>query len=234
MPAFIQTLVLIFCHLIPTQLDTVLEFLSTVNVNGQSGLEIVVSKWLGVYGEIQGFYAVKISTVALTQLYLSPDTRLQHIQLQGELIIDANPSITCTDKEIRTRSIAKSQPDRYTTVSFHTKAMQLLVGEYLQQRESKQSSMLNLDKHDDENSEDWEFEDVEEDYFGNEEIDLMDPEMASDPVYLMDVKVCDLIVGTFSLFLKRSKDEEHVWRCCSGAINDTKESVGRSPPSVDR
>lgn len=65
--------------------------------------------------------------------------------------------------------------------------MKLLIGEYLQQRESKLASMLKLDKDDD--SEEWEYEGDEDDFFGNEELNTTDPELMNDPIYLMDLKV---------------------------------------------
>lgn len=92
MPSFVQTLVLIFCHLIQNQLATVVDFLSNIVINEKTGLEIFITKWLAIFGEIQGFYAVKVSTVALTQLILSLDPRLNQIQLIGDLIINETPS----------------------------------------------------------------------------------------------------------------------------------------------
>lgn len=93
MPSFVQTLVLIFCHLIQTQMTTVLTFLSSLTIGDKTGLEIFISKWLNIFGEIQGFYAVKLSTSALVKLYLSSDQRLQSIQLQGDLIVNNAQSI---------------------------------------------------------------------------------------------------------------------------------------------
>jgi hypothetical protein len=92
MPSFIQTLVLLFCHLIQSQLVSLLDFLISIKIDNQSGLEIVLEKWLGIFGEIQGFYAVKLSMAALVTLYLSTDQRLQQIQLQGDIILDDHNS----------------------------------------------------------------------------------------------------------------------------------------------
>jgi hypothetical protein len=45
-PAFIQSLILVFARLSLVGAQDVVEFLSQIEINGQNGLQVVLSKWL--------------------------------------------------------------------------------------------------------------------------------------------------------------------------------------------
>ena len=69
MPSFIQvdyintksqTLVIVFAHYIHTQLDTVLSFLSSLNIETQDGLTVLLNIWCDNHESFHGFHAIKV------------------------------------------------------------------------------------------------------------------------------------------------------------------------------
>jgi hypothetical protein len=130
MPAFVETLVLIFCHLIETQCQTVISFLSEIRLQGSSGLELFLRSFCGCFQDLQGVYTVKLGALAMMLLLSSRDPRLMNIQVKGELIVN-------NSKRIVTRSRSKDVPDQYTTTTFPIKALTLVLDEYQSQLESK-------------------------------------------------------------------------------------------------
>jgi hypothetical protein len=57
---FIQSFVMIYAHLIQSQLGATLDFLSSLNVQGRSGLDVVLSIWLDNSIYFQGYYSLKL------------------------------------------------------------------------------------------------------------------------------------------------------------------------------
>lgn len=105
MPAFIETLVLIFCYFIQTNCEVVLSFLESIQLTGhlyKSGLELFLSSWCDVFHDLQGVCNVKLSTMAMMTILSTGDPRLNSILVKGDLIIQPNT------KKIVTRSMAKS------------------------------------------------------------------------------------------------------------------------------
>lgn len=92
MPSFVQSLVLIFCNLIHSQLQVIVDFLATTTVNNKSGLDIFIKAWCSSFGEFQGYCSVKSSTVAMAELYACSAHQLQSIVLQGDLVIPVSTS----------------------------------------------------------------------------------------------------------------------------------------------
>lgn len=78
---------MVFAQLCLTQHEVVINFLSSVDVNGRNGLDIVLSAWLANHTDFQGLYNQKVSTVALTKIYMSGDARVANIQVNGDLIV---------------------------------------------------------------------------------------------------------------------------------------------------
>ena len=78
---------MVFSQLCLTQHEVVINFLSGVNINGRSGLDIVLAAWLANHADFQGLYNQKVSTVALTKIYMSGDARIASIQVNGDLIV---------------------------------------------------------------------------------------------------------------------------------------------------
>jgi hypothetical protein len=60
---FTQSLVLPFAYLIHTQLDTVITLVESIQVNGRSGLEVLLSAWTSCHQVIQGYWNTRISYV---------------------------------------------------------------------------------------------------------------------------------------------------------------------------
>jgi importin-9 len=137
MPAFVETLVLIFCHLIDTQCQTVISFLSEIQLQGYSGLELFVRSFCDSFHDLQGLYTVKLGTMAMMSLLSTKDARLMGIQVKGELIVS-------NSKRIVTRSRSKEVPDQYTTTNFPIKAMTLLLDEYQSQSESRMQGLKGM------------------------------------------------------------------------------------------
>ncbi|CAG8445061.1 3579_t:CDS:10 [Funneliformis caledonium] len=107
---FIQSLVMIFAHLMLSQLSTVVEFLSTLDINGRNGLELLLNIWLENHESFQGYYSIKVSSIALSKLFLSGDPRIQGIQVKGDLIVT-------NSSRIMTRSRTLTNPDQYIYIS---------------------------------------------------------------------------------------------------------------------
>lgn len=102
MPAFIETLVLVFCHIIQKQCTTVIDFLDSLQLeNGSSALGLFFSCWCDVFNDFQGVYQVKLSTTTLMMVLSLADSRLNNITVKGDLIVQ-------NDKKIKTRSMAKN------------------------------------------------------------------------------------------------------------------------------
>jgi hypothetical protein len=57
---FLQSLILVFAHLINTQMETVVQFLVSVNIDGRNGLEILLPVWCENHDSFSGFYALKV------------------------------------------------------------------------------------------------------------------------------------------------------------------------------
>ncbi|XP_022238749.1 importin-9-like [Limulus polyphemus] len=98
----IQSLIMVFAHLIHHQMDAVLEFLCGVpGPTGKSALEFVLTEWCSRQHLFFGAYESKVSTLALCKLLEhgveNNDQRLVAISVKGDQIFN---SIS----EIRTRS----------------------------------------------------------------------------------------------------------------------------------
>ncbi|OSX67203.1 hypothetical protein POSPLADRAFT_1063974 [Postia placenta MAD-698-R-SB12] len=119
---FIQSLVIPFAFLINNQRDTVLSLLESMNGEGRSGLDILIQTWCENEETFQGFWAQRVSTLALCSLYASERPSLQSITVKGDLIIKPE-----TRNVIMTRSKTKSMPTEFTIVPFPVKALKLLL-----------------------------------------------------------------------------------------------------------
>ncbi|CAB4420248.1 unnamed protein product [Rhizophagus irregularis] len=201
---FIQSLVMIFAHLMLNQLSTVVEFLNTLDINGRNGLEILLNTWLENHESFQGYYSIKVSAIALSKLFLSGDPRIQGIQVKGDLIVT-------NSSRIMTRSRSRKNPDQFTYVSANVKIIKLLISDLQNSSDSDvKRSELDYDEYDDEDSVETddgcdEWEDVEEpspfapaeDYVvlseyldkGKDLDDVDDdPDIKEDPVYLTNLR----------------------------------------------
>ncbi|KAH1171946.1 hypothetical protein KIL84_007564, partial [Mauremys mutica] len=97
-----QSLIMVFAHLVHSQLEPLLEFLSSLpGPTGKPALEFVMAEWMSRQHLFYGQYEGKVSSVALCKLLQyginSDDKRLQDIRVKGEEIFNM-------DEGIRTRS----------------------------------------------------------------------------------------------------------------------------------
>lgn len=123
--AFIQSLILVFARLSLAGAHDVVDFLSQLHINGQSGLQIVLAKWLENSVSFAGYDKIRQNVIALSKLYSLNDARIAQITVKGDLIVGAD------DGRIKTRSRAKQNPDQYTIVPATLKIVKVLIEELL-------------------------------------------------------------------------------------------------------
>ncbi|KAI5481652.1 Importin 9 [Pseudohyphozyma bogoriensis] len=112
-PSFSQSLILPFAYLIHTQADTVLSLLEGVQVaSGRPALEVLLTAWCDNVDVFQGYWGLKVSTVAMVQLFSSARPSLQRIQVKGDLLL--------TD-------VNSKNPDQFPPIPFHAKALKVLL-----------------------------------------------------------------------------------------------------------
>ncbi|RSL71941.1 hypothetical protein CEP54_001060 [Fusarium duplospermum] len=99
--AFIQSLILVFARLTLSGASDVVDFLSQIQINGESGLQVVLAKWLENSVNFAGYDEIRQNVIALSKLYSLNDARLAQTNVKGDLIVNAN------DGRIKTRSRAK-------------------------------------------------------------------------------------------------------------------------------
>ena len=83
----IQSLVIPFAFLITNQRDTVLQLLEGINVNGRSGLDILLQTWCENAETFQGFWPGRVSTLGLCELLRAARPSLQQITVKGDIIL---------------------------------------------------------------------------------------------------------------------------------------------------
>ncbi|KAI9007390.1 armadillo-type protein [Gaertneriomyces semiglobifer] len=196
MPSFIQQLVMVFVHLLNTQPQAlVIDFLATMDLDGRSGLEVVVNAWCDTFGDFHGFYNIKASAVAMTKVFAAGDGRVQGLMVKGDEIV--------TSDRIITRSMTRNRPVQYQSIPFPAKALKLILTELQHQQESRMRAAVpsigNEDTVDDEDDEgEWDDEpgsswleeiaNLERTVDMDAEGDDEDPDLINDPIYQMDLK----------------------------------------------
>lgn len=149
---FIQSLILVFARLTLISAREVVDFLAQVNINGQSGLPIVMSKWLENSVNFAGYDEIKQNIIALATLYNLEDPRLAQVEVKGDLIIQDTG-------RIKTRSQTRSNPDRYTTVTAPLKIIKVLVEELAAASGSKEidaATAAALEEEGSDDDDEWE------------------------------------------------------------------------------
>ena len=130
----VESLILIFAHLIYYELPPILDFLSSLPApNGkQSALEFVLINWLNRQHLFFGSYENKVSILALCKLlehsilHQSEDSNpnLNRITVPGDVIIADSSS-----PGIKTRSKTASQPVQWSYVPCSVKILKLLLAQ---------------------------------------------------------------------------------------------------------
>ena len=123
---FIQSLCLVFVGLSLAAPKEVLDFLAQVNINGQNGLGVVLTKWLENSVHFAGFDEVRQNVVALSKIFALHDERVHAVHVKGELVVDTSGP---QSGRIKTRSQAKLNPDRYTAIPADLKILKIMVDE---------------------------------------------------------------------------------------------------------
>ena len=84
-----------------------------MNINNRSGLDILVQTWCENAETFQGFWPSRISTLALTQLFISGRPSLQNLMVKGDIII--KPETKNGERRIR----QCAYPYTYSWASYH-------------------------------------------------------------------------------------------------------------------
>uniref|UniRef100_A0A7N6BR71 Importin N-terminal domain-containing protein n=1 Tax=Anabas testudineus TaxID=64144 RepID=A0A7N6BR71_ANATE len=203
-----QSLIMVFAHLVHSQLEPLLEFLCSLpGPTGKPALEFVMTEWMSRQHLFYGQYEGKVSTVALCKLLQhglnTDDKRLQDIVVKGEEIY--NP-----EDGIRTRSKSAKNPERWTNIPLLVKVFKLIINELSTVVEANASRANAADWSQGEynqttppeDGEDDEEEDegvagqllsdliasnkYEDDYYEDDEED--DPDALKDPIYQIDLQ----------------------------------------------
>ncbi|KAJ6520160.1 armadillo-type protein [Mycena sanguinolenta] len=119
---FLQSLVIPFAFLINNQRDTVLDLLESMNIQGRSGLDILIQTWCENAETFQGFWPSRISTMGLCQLFVSERPSLQNLMVKGDIIVKPE-----TQNVIMTRSRTKLSPHEFSSIPFPVKTLKLLL-----------------------------------------------------------------------------------------------------------
>eukprot|EP00064_Thunnus_orientalis_P013015 superscaffoldBa00002064_g13052 len=167
-----QSLIMVFAHLVHSQLEPLLEFLCSLpGPTGKPALEFVMTEWMSRQHLFYGQYEGKVSTVALCKLLQhslnTDDKRLQDIVVKGE-------EIYSPEDGIRTRSKSAKNPERWTNIPLLVKIFKLIINELSTVVEANASRV---------NAADWSQDD---DYYEDDEED--DPDALKDPIYLIDLQ----------------------------------------------
>ena len=121
--AFIQSLCMVFVSLSTVAPKDVIDFLSQLTINNTNGLHVVMTKWLENAILFAGFEEVRQNVVALSKVFGLHDQRIAVINVKGDLVIE-------NTGRIKTRSQARNNPDRYSSISAEVKILKLLIGEF--------------------------------------------------------------------------------------------------------
>ncbi|KAI1280003.1 armadillo-type protein [Xylaria sp. FL0933] len=121
---FIQSLILVFARLSLVGAHDVVEFLTTIQINGQTGLQVVLSKWLENSVNFAGYDEIRQNVIALSKLYSLNDPRVAQTMVRGDMIMPVSDRIV-------TRSRAKQNPDQYTIIPAPLKILKVLIEELL-------------------------------------------------------------------------------------------------------
>ncbi|KAJ8665420.1 hypothetical protein QAD02_007082, partial [Eretmocerus hayati] len=193
-PTVMQSLLMIYAHLINSEFDAVLNFLSTVpGPTGESALAFVLTEWVNKQQLFYGSYDRKVATVALSKILeygvTQNDSRLNQIVVDGDLIPSANDS-----NGVRTRGKSQSAPMQWTRIPVLVKIFKLVVDElgyYLEATTAEQ----DVEESDDENDEEddsivdpgYDVNVAFMDSFENENGDDTDPDLKQDTIYHLNI-----------------------------------------------
>ncbi|KAI0789448.1 ARM repeat-containing protein [Abortiporus biennis] len=161
--SFIQSLVIPFAFLIHNgQRDTVLSLLSSTTIPSsssptgtRSGLDVLIQTWCENAETFQGFWAIRISNLALCSLFAAAGEGagdvLKSIIVKGDLIVREE-----TKNVIMTRSRTKKIPTEFTRIPFPVKTVKILLHDLQSNGESAAMGLGATEELDsDDGDEEW-------------------------------------------------------------------------------
>lgn len=147
-----MSLMMTFAHLFVTQMEAVLNFLSTVpGPTGEPAIQFVFSNWLCRQQLFYGAYERKVSTMALCKLFehgvTTKDSRLTSVTIR-ELV---EPSV---DTAHNTRSQSAKRAQEWQSVPVLVKVFKLLINEldHLKEANTNEDTDSNSDDDDPEDT----------------------------------------------------------------------------------
>ena len=149
----IQGLLMIYAHLINTEFDAMLNFLSTVpGPTGESALAFVLTEWVSRQHLFIDRYDRKVATVALCKLLehgvTHGDSRLNEITVKGDRIL------SWSEEGVMTRSKAATQPRQWIKLPVLVKIFKLIIYELSNDIEAVAANQDSSESDDDEESDD--------------------------------------------------------------------------------
>ncbi|CAD6208615.1 GSCOCG00010595001-RA-CDS [Cotesia congregata] len=125
-----QSLIMVYAHLLNAEFDAVLNFLSTVpGPTGESALAFVLTEWVQRQQLFFGTYVRKVTIVALSKILEHGVTRPDDFRL-NEITVRGDQVFTANDDNIRTtRSKTQSQPFQWTMIPILVKVFKLIINE---------------------------------------------------------------------------------------------------------
>lgn len=233
----IQSLIMVYAHLVHSQLEAVLQFLSSVpGPTGDSALQFVMSEWVARQASFYGSYESKVSIIALAKLLQhgvnSNDSRLTEIMVKGDQVHS-----TATGRTTR----SKAQPEQWTSVPLLAKLLKLLINEM-------QSAIEEVEDCEDDNESDegWEDDSQDsdasvptgdgkidlskllapaEDYLEDDEEDDLD--CKNDPLFALDLK--QYMLNFLREFCRQPYFGDHF----AGHLNPQEQQTLRSLESIN-
>ncbi|CAL1694900.1 unnamed protein product [Somion occarium] len=160
---FVQSLIIPFAYLIHNdQRDTVLTLLESTDIDGRSALDVVINTWCENAETMQGFWASRISTLALCSLYASERPSLQQLVVKGDIIVkEETRDVIMTRSRTKQSTPPKHVPTEWTRIPFPAKALKLIIHELTSGGESASMGLGDIEPSDlatDDGDETWEDE----------------------------------------------------------------------------
>ncbi|KAF8314424.1 ARM repeat-containing protein [Clavulina sp. PMI_390] len=196
---FIQSLVVPFAYVIYSQRDTVLGLLKSMhdvpNHTPEEAFRMFVETWVDNAEMFVGFWATRVSTLALCQLFLSTDEALRSMHVKGDQIIDP-----ATRDVVMTRSKTRVTPIQYESIPFHVRALKIILHELQNSVEADRPKAEDAESDDGDEAwaDDEVFSSMKQEEFqflsefaeeGDGDLaDVVDEDLRSDPISQVDLR----------------------------------------------
>ncbi|CAF1010190.1 unnamed protein product [Didymodactylos carnosus] len=155
-----QSLIVVFAHLIHSNIDDVINFLTSMpGPNGGSAFDFVMQEWTMKQHLFYGPYDIKVSIIALSCLLehamTNNDVRFQTLVVPGDQVIyQSSLSNHQGGPSFRTRSKTTKMPEQWTSVPLVVKLFKILVLELQNQINTRKELKDEADYNDDSDLED--------------------------------------------------------------------------------